>query len=138
MLRHVAADCRFGPRKPRGEHFSLNAASKPVRARFAETTAARRALARISVYVIGIRVARFVSEVKADGAIVNELEDIVDRAIDYTNLILRRAPSYRDSAISGLRTLRESLAEKAPDDPAVRKLDGFLDTLSDATSNKSI
>jgi hypothetical protein len=77
-------------------------------------------------------------KVKTDGAIVNELEDIVDRAIDYTNLILRRAPSYRDSAISGLRTLRESLAEKAPDDPAVRKLDAFLDTLSDATSNKSI
>jgi flagellar hook-associated protein FlgK len=102
-------------------------------------TTARRALGQISTYVIGIRVARTPSVgSEAGGALVNALDDIVDRAIDYTNLILRRAPSYREAAISGLRTLRESLAEKAPDDPAIQKLEAFLNALSEGASNKSI
>jgi hypothetical protein len=60
---------------------------------------------------------------------VSALDEIVDRAIEYTNLILRRMPSYRDAALEGLRKLRESLAAKAPDDPAIGKLDAFLSDL---------
>jgi hypothetical protein len=68
---------------------------------------------------------------------VNALDEIVDRAIDYTNLILRRMPSYRDAAISGLRTLRESLAVRSPDNPAVGKLDAYLDSLRDRAPDKT-
>ncbi len=60
---------------------------------------------------------------------MSALDEIVDRAIEYTNLILRRMPSYKDAAIDGLRTLRDSLAAKSPDDPAIGKLDAYLETL---------
>ena len=60
---------------------------------------------------------------------MSALDEIVDRAIEYTNLILRRMPSYRATAIDGLRKLRESLVAKAPDDPAIGKLDAYLETL---------
>jgi hypothetical protein len=63
---------------------------------------------------------------------VNTLDEIVDRAIEYTNLILRRMPSYRDTAVDGLRKLRESLAAKAPDDPALDKLDAYLAAIDDS------
>ncbi len=59
---------------------------------------------------------------------MNNLDEIVDRAIEYTNLILQKMPSYKDTAVSGLRTLRHSLAARSPADPAVRKLDDYLDT----------
>jgi hypothetical protein len=62
------------------------------------------------------------------------LNDLVDRAIDYTNKILRVAPSYRSPALDGLRKLRDNLANHAPDDPAIRKLDAYLDRLSSPAS----
>jgi hypothetical protein len=68
---------------------------------------------------------------------VNALDEIVDRAIDYTNLILRRMPSYRGAAISGLRTLRDSLAERTSNDPAIGKLDAYLDSLRDRAPDKT-
>jgi hypothetical protein len=61
---------------------------------------------------------------------VSALEDIVDRAIDYTNRILRSAPSYKDAAITGLHNLRDALAQPLPDHPAIHKLDAYLDSLN--------
>jgi len=60
---------------------------------------------------------------------VSALDDIVDRAIEYTNKILSTMPSYRPSAIEGLRKLRRALAEKTPDDPAIARLDAYLESL---------
>jgi len=60
---------------------------------------------------------------------VSALDDIVDRAIDYTNRILNTMPSYRQAAIAGLRKLRAALVEKTPDDPAIARLDAYLESL---------
>jgi hypothetical protein len=60
---------------------------------------------------------------------VSALNDIVDRAIDYTNRILRSMPSYHEAAVAGLRKLRAGLAEKSPGDPALQRLDDYLDSL---------
>jgi hypothetical protein len=60
---------------------------------------------------------------------VNALKDIVSRAIDHTNSILTMMPSYRRSAISGLRKLRAALAAGTPDDPALASLDAYLESL---------
>jgi hypothetical protein len=62
--------------------------------------------------------------------LLSALEDIVDRAIDYTNQILHTMPTYRSAAIEALRKLRENLARQGPDDPALRKLDDYLDRLA--------
>ncbi len=61
---------------------------------------------------------------------MSELEGIIDRAIEYTNLILKSAPSYREAAIAGLRKLRANLARQTPDDPALARLDAYLDALA--------
>ncbi len=60
---------------------------------------------------------------------MSALEDIVDRAIEYTNKILNTMPTYRQSAIEGLRRLRTALAEKSPHDPAITRLDAYLESL---------
>ncbi len=57
------------------------------------------------------------------------LDEIVDRAIDYTNRILKDMPSYREAALAGLRKLRAGLAEKSPRDPALKRLDDYLEGL---------
>jgi hypothetical protein len=61
--------------------------------------------------------------------VVNELDDIVDRAMDFTNSVLRAMPSYREAAVTGLRKLRDSLREKSPDHPALKRLDAYLKSL---------
>jgi hypothetical protein len=60
---------------------------------------------------------------------LSALEAIVDRAIEYTNQILHTMPSYGKTAIAGLRALRDDLARQTPDDPAIGKLDAYLDGL---------
>jgi len=60
------------------------------------------------------------------GAKVSALDDIVDRAIDYTNRIRQVMPSYHGATGEGLRKLRDSLAEKSPGDPALQRLDDYL------------
>lgn len=57
------------------------------------------------------------------------LDEIVDRAIDHTKRSLQAMPSYRRTATEGLRKLRESLAEKDSDDPALARLDDYLKQL---------
>ena len=60
---------------------------------------------------------------------MNNLDEVVDRAMDYTNLILQRMPTYRDAAVEGLSLLRDTLAAKTPGDPAIGKLDRYLQSL---------
>jgi len=50
--------------------------------------------------------------------------------MEYTNLILKSAPSYGEAAIAGLRKLRDDLARSTPSDPALARLDAYLDALS--------
>jgi hypothetical protein len=90
-------------------------------------------------YVIGLRIALLPPiRVERGGCEVDSMEEIVSRAIDYTNIILRRMPSYRDAAVSGLRTLRASLAAKNPDNPALGNLDAYLETLRNPRSDESL
>ena len=63
---------------------------------------------------------------------VSILDEIVDRAIEYTNRSLKAMPSYRNAAIEGLKNLRESLAKKDSDDPALARLDDYLKQLERA------
>ena len=51
----------------------------------------------------------------------------MDRAIEYTNRIRQVMPSYHGATVAGLRKLRDSLAEKSPGDPALKRLDDYLD-----------
>jgi hypothetical protein len=43
-------------------------------------------------------------------------------------------PSYREPALAGLRKLRAALAAQTPDDPAVAKLDAYLESLDGGRS----
>jgi len=91
---------------------------------------ARARLAQFHAYVIGSSVAPARSvEVETNGGRLSALDDIVDRAIDYTNRIVETMPSYRAPAIAGLQRLREALAIKHPDDPAIARLDAYLKSL---------
>jgi hypothetical protein len=55
------------------------------------------------------------------------LDEIVDSAIEYTNRIRKLMPSYHEATVAGLRKLRDSLAQKSPGDPALQRLDDYLD-----------
>jgi hypothetical protein len=60
---------------------------------------------------------------------VSTLDEIVDRAIDFAHRALQALPSYRPATIAGLKQLRETLAQHAPDDPALGRLDAYLSRL---------
>jgi hypothetical protein len=66
---------------------------------------------------------------------VSALDEIVDRAIAYTNTLLQMMPSYREAAVGGLRKLRDALAQKSPDDPALEKLGVYIETLAGGASD---
>ena len=86
-------------------------------------------------YVIGSPIAPDSSiAVETGGGRLSALNEIADRAIEYTNRILQTMPSYRAPAIAGLQGLREALAEKYPDDPAIQKLDAYLNALRSGVS----
>jgi hypothetical protein len=74
----------------------------------------------------------------SSGASVSALDEIVDRAIDYTNRILNVMPSYREAAVAGLRRLRDGLAEKSPGDPALKRLDDYLEGLPGGDSSSDL
>jgi hypothetical protein len=61
---------------------------------------------------------------------LSAFEDIADRAIEYTDLVLHTTPSYREAAVAALRKLRDNLARRASDDGAIRRLDVYLERLS--------
>ena len=54
------------------------------------------------------------------------LDEIVDRAIDYTQRALQTMPSYRSAAIDALKKLRAGLVGKAGSEAALAKLDDYL------------
>jgi hypothetical protein len=57
---------------------------------------------------------------------MSALDDIVDRAIDFTDRILEKMPSYRRATVTGLRKLRDSLSQKSPGHSAIARLDAYL------------
>jgi hypothetical protein len=61
---------------------------------------------------------------------VSALDEIVDRAIDFTNRIVKAMPSYRSATLRGLRKLRASLGEKSPGHPALKRLDDYIDAVT--------
>jgi hypothetical protein len=73
-------------------------------------------------------------DLKPGGFEVSALEDVADRAINYTNSVLNKMPSYREPAIAGLRKLRGALAAQTPEDPAIAKLDAYLESLDRSPS----
>jgi hypothetical protein len=86
--------------------------------------------ARFNPHVTGANVACLAHQLKWADPFLSALEEIVDRAIAYTDRILATAPNYRGAAIAGLRKLRDNLARTAPDDAAIRKLEVYLDGLA--------
>jgi hypothetical protein len=66
--------------------------------------------------------------------LMNATNEIVDRAIAYTDRILDTMPSYREAAVAGLRRLGLNLAEKSPEHPAIRRLDAYLDAVGEGSS----
>jgi hypothetical protein len=60
---------------------------------------------------------------------VSILDEIVDRAIDYTNRALQTMPSYRQAAIDALKKLRAGLVGKDSSEAALAKLDDYLKKL---------
>ena len=61
---------------------------------------------------------------------MSALDDVVDRAIAYTEKMLHTAPSYAPTAVESLRKLRETLARQAPGDPAIERLDAYIESLT--------
>lgn len=86
-------------------------------------------MAPFPVYVSGSSLARQSPGTTGLKA-VSELADIVERAIHYTDELLHIRPSYRASAVAGLRRLRVKWANERPDDPAIARLDAYLETLN--------
>jgi hypothetical protein len=62
---------------------------------------------------------------------VSAWDDIVDRAIEYTEKLLHINPGHAAAAVESLRSLRENLAKRAPDDdPALDRLDAYVKNLT--------
>ena len=89
-------------------------------------------MTRIPGYVSGLENARLNLKWNRVESFVSQLPDIVDRAIEYTSQALRALPPYREATVESLRRLRDALACRAPDDPAIARLDAFLDSLNGA------
>lgn len=60
---------------------------------------------------------------------MDTIDQIVDRAIAYTRMVLQQAPRHWDVARDGLERMRGNLAEGAPDHPALARLEAFIDEL---------
>jgi hypothetical protein len=61
---------------------------------------------------------------------VDKIEEIVDKAIQYTEDILERAPRHYRVAREGLERMRDNLKIGAEDHEALRKLEDYLDELN--------
>ncbi len=66
---------------------------------------------------------------------VDKIEEIVDKAIQYTEDILQRSPRHYPVAREGLERMRNNLAIGAEDHPALHKLDEYLEELRRRYSN---
>jgi hypothetical protein len=65
---------------------------------------------------------------KGSGAELDKTDEIVQRAIDYTDLVLINTPAYAPAAVAGLRRLRDTLAASLPDHPGVLRLSDYIAT----------
>jgi len=66
---------------------------------------------------------------------MDKIDNIVDRAIEYTKRVLSTAPEHGQEARAGLETMRDNLTLGAPDHPALERLNVFIKSL-DAPSGK--
>jgi hypothetical protein len=57
------------------------------------------------------------------------IDDIVDRAIQYTEEILEQAPRHYEVAREGLTRMRDNLTIGAEDHPALGRLDEYIGEL---------
>ena len=60
---------------------------------------------------------------------LDEIDQIVEKAITYTRTVLQAAPEHLDGARAGLARLRSNLLLEYPDHPALERLRSFLDDL---------
>lgn len=69
---------------------------------------------------------------------MDKIDQIVERAIAYTEEILARAPHFLDVAREGLERMRANLATGAPDHPALVRLQDYLRELGDRSGPGSL
>jgi hypothetical protein len=69
------------------------------------------------------------------GVTVDKIEEIVDKAIQYTEDILQRAPQHYPVAREGLEQMRDNLKIGAGDHEALRKLEKYLNELERRFAN---
>jgi hypothetical protein len=60
------------------------------------------------------------------GARMDRIEEIVARAIGFTDLVLSSMPEHADLAIESLQRLRETLSTNLPGHSALKQLDEYL------------
>ncbi len=60
---------------------------------------------------------------------MDRIWQIVERAIDFTDLVLKAAPHHGAAARRGLEQLRDNLAQNAPDHPALNRLRNYIAAL---------
>ena len=71
---------------------------------------------------------RFVCQL-SQGAAVDEIDNIVNKAIQYTEEILTLAPCQYAIARDGLERMRDTLKTGAEEHEALRRLEKYLDEL---------
>ena len=69
---------------------------------------------------------------------MDKIDEIVNRAMNYTDLVLINTPDYADAAIAGLGRLRDTLAASFPDHPAVHRLSDHISTLETEPNSGAI
>ena len=69
---------------------------------------------------------------------LDKIDDIVDKAIEYTRLVLLTAPEHGETARAGLETMRDNLILGAPDHPALARLSAFLTSLGASSGKPSL
>jgi hypothetical protein len=66
---------------------------------------------------------------------LDKIDEIVDKAIQYTEDILGRAPQHYPVAREGLERMRDNLEIGAEGHPALRKLENYLNELDRRFAN---
>jgi hypothetical protein len=60
---------------------------------------------------------------------MDRIDEIIDKAIKYTEKILARAPGHYAAAREGLERMRDNLMIGAADHPAIGRLDDYIGEL---------
>ena len=69
---------------------------------------------------------------------MDKIDQIIEKAISYTRMVLRLAPAHLDVARAGLERLRDNLALDAPDHPGLARLRYFIDDLEMRAAERSL